>query len=111
MAFRKAFEQGKPVLLEPVVNVEITVPSENMGDISGDLVSRRGRISGMDSLGDMQVVRAQAPLAEMRRYATELRSITGGQGYFTMEFSHYDVVPAHIAEAVIADAQKEKEQS
>jgi len=111
MAFRKAFEACKPVLLEPVVNVEITVPSQNMGDISGDIVSRRGRILGMDSLGDMQVVRAQVPLAEVTRYATELRSITGGQGYFTMEFSHYDIVPGNIAEQVIAATRRAAEES
>ena len=110
MAFRKGFLECKPVLLEPVVTMEITIPSQNMGDISGDIVARRGRIIGMESLGDMQVVRAQAPLAEVSRYATELRSITGGQGYYTMEFSHYDVVPAHIAEGVIAAAKRGQEE-
>ena len=109
-AFKKGFMACKPVLLEPVVNVEITVPSQYMGDISGNLVSRRGRIVGMESLGEMQVIKAQAPLSEVTRYATELRSLTGGQGYFTMEFSHYDVVPAHIAEPIVAAAKKPEQE-
>lgn len=107
-AFQEAFMDAKPVLLEPIVNMEITVPSEFMGDVSGDINSRRGRITGMDqSPGGMQIVKATAPLSEVMRYATELRSMTGGRGAFTMEFAHYDIVPQRIAETVIAQAKRE----
>lgn len=109
-AFRKGFEQAKPVLLEPVVNVEVTIPSEFMGEISGNLTSRRGRIIGMDSLGQMQVIKASIPMAEVARYETELKSMTGGQGSYTMEFSHYDVVPIHIAQPIIAKGKKVEEE-
>jgi elongation factor G len=109
-AFKKGFMACKPVLLEPIVNLEITVPSQYMGDISGNIVSRRGRIVGMESLAEMQVIKATAPLSEVTRYATELRSLTGGQGYFTMEFSHYDIVPAHVAEPIIAALKRTEEE-
>ena len=111
MCFQKAFMEAKPVLLEPIVTVEITVPSQNMGDIAGDLNSRRGRIIGMDTEGDMQIIRAHVPMSEVMNYATELRSMTGGTGGYTMEFSHYDVVPARSAEAVIAQHKREKEEA
>ena len=104
-AFHGGFLDSKPVLLEPIVNVEITVPSEFMGDITGDINSRRGRILGMDSIGGLQVVRAQVPMAEVLRYATDLRSMTGGAGSYSMELSHYDAVPARIAEKVIEQAK------
>jgi elongation factor G len=108
-AFQEAFMSARPVLLEPVVNLEITIPSEFMGDITGDLNSRRGRITGMDQgPGGLQIIMATAPLSEVMRYATELRSITGGRGAYTMEFSHYDVVPQRIAESIIAQAKKEE---
>ncbi|RPJ58654.1 MAG: elongation factor G [Acidobacteria bacterium] len=110
LAFKKAMEEAKPVLLEPIMNVEIYVPEENAGDIMGDLNSRRGRIQGMDRKGNNQVVKAQVPLAEMLSYAPVLTSLTGGRGNYRMEYSHYDVVPAHIAEKVIAEAKKEKEE-
>ena len=111
MCFHDAFLKARPVLLEPIVIVEISIPSERMGDITGDLNSRRGRIIGMDSEGDMQIIRAQVPMAQVMNYATELRSMTGGTGGYTMEFSHYDVVPAHAAEAVIAQHKREKEEA
>ena len=111
MCFQECFMKSKPVLLEPIVTLEITVPSQHMGDITGDLNSRRGRIIGMDSDGDLQVVRAQAPLSGVMRYATELRSMTGGTGSYSMEFSHYDVVPAREAEQIIALHKKEKEEA
>jgi elongation factor G len=111
MCFQDGFVKAKPVLLEPIVNLEITVPSQYMGDITGDLNSRRGRIVGMDSEGDLQIVRASAPMSEVMNYATELRSMTGGTGSFAMEFSHYDVVPARAAEQVIALAKKTKEEA
>ena len=82
-----------------------------MGDITGDLNSRRGRIIGMDTEGDLQIIRAHVPMSEVMNYATELRSMTGGTGGYTMEFSHYDVVPARAAEAVIAQHKREKEEA
>ncbi len=105
-AFKEAFAKAKPVLLEPIVHIEIAVPSKFMGDITGDLNSRRGRIQGMDSQGNMQVVRAQIPMMEIMDYETQLRSVTGGEGSYSIEPSHYDVLPAKIAESVIAKARK-----
>ena len=111
MAFKKGFMEAKPILLEPIMNVEVTVPDEYMGDIIGDLNKKRGRIMGMDPIGGgYQVVKAQAPLAELYQYAIDLRSMTQGRGDFTMEFDHYEEVPAQIAEGVIAQAKKEQEQ-
>jgi elongation factor G len=109
-AFQKAFMEAKPVLLEPIVTVEITFPSEFMGEISGNLTSRRGRIIGMDTIGKMQVIKASVPMAEVTRYETELKSMTGGQGSYSMEFSHYDVVPSHIAQNIVAQGKKKEEE-
>ncbi len=110
MAFKKAMQEAKPVLLEPIMSVAVRVPEDQMGDIIGDLNSKRARIQGMEPGGEgTSVVRAQVPMAEMLRYASDLRSITGGRGTFEMEFSHYDEVPAHIAERVITEAKKQKE--
>jgi len=111
MAFQKAFLEAKPALLEPVVTTEITVPTQYMGDITGDLNGRRGRIQGMDSLGELQVVQAEVPMAEVTRYATELRSMTGGTGSYTMEFLRYDIVPQRLAEQIIARAKAAKEKA
>ena len=108
-AFADAVHKARPVLLEPVVHVEIEIPSRFMGDITSDLNTRRARITGMDSHGDSQIIRAQAPLAEMQTYSTQLRSITAGEGSFHMDFSHYDVVPGNVAQGVIAKAQAERE--
>ncbi len=109
MAFRKALEQANPVLLEPIMNVEIIIPEQFMGDIMGDLNGRRGRILGMDTSGKNQVIRAQAPLAEMYRYAVDLKSITQGRGHFKMEFDKYEKVPNNIAEKIIEAAKREEE--
>jgi elongation factor G len=106
-AFKLAFKDAAPVLREPIMNVKITVPEGNMGDIMGDLNTRRARVQGMDSDKGHSIVSAQVPLAEMQRYTTDLRSMTGGRGVFSMEFSHYEVVPAHIAQVVIDNRQKE----
>ena len=95
--FKLAVKDAAPVLLEPIMNVRIVVPEANMGDILGDLNTRRARVQGMDTEKGRSVVTAQVPLAEMLRYTTDLRSMTGGRGVFTMEFAHYEVVPAHIA--------------
>ncbi len=108
MCLKKAIQEANPILLEPIVKLEITVPEEFMGDVMGDLNSRRGRVQGMDSKGRLQVIKAQAPMSEVLTYALDLNSISGGRGTFTMEPSHYEEVPAHMAEKVIA-AAKEKE--
>lgn len=103
-AFHDAFNHAKPVLLEPIVNIEVTIPTKFMGEITGNLSSHRGHIKGMDTLGDLQIVRASIPMSSIANYETELKSMTGGQGSFTMEFSHYDVVPAHLMQSIIAQA-------
>jgi elongation factor G len=105
-AFKEAIKEAGPVLLEPIMNVRITVPESNMGDVMGDLNSRRARVQGMEQELGRSVISAQVPLAEMLRYTTDLRSITGGRGVFTMEQSHYEQVPPHIAEGVIASRAK-----
>lgn len=107
-AFKSGFPQGQPVLIEPVMDVQITVPENFMGDIIGDLNTKRARVQGMDQKGVWSIITAQAPLAEIERYATDLRSMTQGRGYFKMEFSHYDVVPTHIAAPIIEKARKER---
>jgi elongation factor G len=106
-AFKLAVKEAGPMLLEPIMAVRIIVPEANMGDIMGDLNTRRARVQGMDTEKGRSVVTATVPLAEMLRYTTDLRSMTGGRGLFTMEYSHYEVVPAHIAADVIAVRQKE----
>jgi elongation factor G len=106
-AFRRAVESAKPILLEPIMDVEIEVPARFMGDITGDLNSRRGRILGMDQVGEMAEIKAQVPLSEMMQYSTELRSITAGEGDYSFRFAHYEQVPSHVAEQVIARHKKE----
>ena len=107
MCLKKGMQDADPILLEPVMKMEITVPEEAMGDVMGDLNGRRGRVIGMDSKGKYQVIKAQAPMAEVLQYALDLNSITGGRGSFTMEHSHYEEVPAQLAEKVIAAAKTE----
>jgi elongation factor G len=107
LAFKKAAADAEPVLLEPIMEVTITAPDEYMGDIMGDLNSRRGRVLGMDSKGKNQVIKAHVPMAEMLSYSPDLRSMTGGRGIFAMEFSHYDEVPAQISQKIIEAASKE----
>jgi elongation factor G len=107
-AFKAAMEVARPTLLEPIMNVEIQAPVEYAGDLMGDLNSRRGRIAGMDTRGGTQIVKAQAPMAEMLNYQNDLTSMTQGRGVFTMEFSHYDFVPQLQAEKVIAAAKAAK---
>jgi len=110
MAFRKGFLEANPVLLEPIMNVEIVVPEAFTGDIMGDMNKKRGRILGMEPRGKYQVIKAQVPMAEMFKYAIDLRSMTQGRGSFTSEFSHYEEVPAQIAEQVIAAAKKKDDE-
>lgn len=109
MAFKKAALDAGPVLLEPIMNVSITTPDEHMGDIMGDLNSRRGKVLGMDSKGKNQVIKANVPIAEFLTYAPDLRSMTGGRGMFSMEFSHYDEIPAQIAQKLVEEINKSKE--
>jgi len=109
IAFKKAVQEAKPALLEPIMKVSITTPDEYMGDIMGNLNSRRGRVLGMDTAGKNQVILANVPMAEFLTYEPDLRSMTGGRGIYTMEFSHYDEVPAQLAEKIIEEANKEKE--
>ena len=109
LAFKRAIEQAGPVLLEPIMNVEVYAPEIYAGDLMGDLNGRRGRVQGMDSKAGMQVIKAQVPMAEMLTYAPTLTSMTQGRGDYTMEFSHYDVVPAQIAEKIVAQAKAAKE--
>lgn len=109
MCLKKALQDANPVLLEPIVKLEIMVPDEVMGDVMGDLNSRRGKVLGMDAQGKNQVIKAQVPMAEVLKYALDLNSMSGGRGMFTMEHSHYEEVPAHMAEKIIAAAAKEKE--
>src|SRR5438445_737627 len=111
LGLQKVFMDAHPILLEPVMNVEVTTPAEVAGDIIGDLNSRRGRIVGMEPAGETAVVRAQAPMAEMLTYESSLRSMTGGRGGYSMEFSHYEEVPAFLADKVVKDVKAEKEKA
>ena len=108
LAWNKAMTEAMPVLLEPVMNVEVIAPEENMGDIMGDLSSRRGRPQGSETMGEMHVIRAQVPLAEMLTYAPQLRSMTAGRGSFTLEFDHYEEVPSHLVEKIVAEVKARK---
>ncbi len=106
LAFRKAVQSARPTILEPIMNVEVVAPDDCMGAINGDLNGRRGRVLGMEGRGRNQAVKAQVPLAEMLDYDSKLRSLTGDRGDYTMEFSHYEEVPAHLQEKIIAEAKK-----
>ncbi len=108
-AFRLAMEQAKPTLLEPVMNVEVQAPVDFAGDLMGDFNSRRGRVSGMDTKGNTQIIKAQVPMAEMLNYQNDLISITQGRGSYSMDFSHYDYVPQQQAEKIIAAARAARE--
>jgi len=110
IAFKKAAEIAKPILLEPIVTVSVYVPDEHMGDVIGDLSSRRGKVLGSDSKAGVTEIKAHVPMSEVLKYAPDLRSMTAGQGVFTMEFSHYEEAPPPVAEKVIAEAKAEKEE-
>ncbi len=109
-AFKAAIKEARPVLYEPIMMARITVPDSNMGDVMGDLSTRRGRVQGTDIERGSTTVIATVPLAEMLRYTSQLRSITGGRGYFTMKFEKYDIVPSHVADEVIAASKTEEEE-
>src|SRR5207253_5355963 len=111
IAFKNAVVASRAVLLEPIVNMEVTIPSKYVGSILGDLNTKRARVENQDSLpGDLQVIKAKAPLAEVMRYAAQLGSITQGQGSYTMEFSHYDQVPGNVQQQIVAKAGKVKDE-
>lgn len=107
--FKKGMLDAKPVLLEPIMTMEVIVPEDCMGDVMGDLNSRRGRISGMDAKGGSQVIKAQVPMSEVLMYASDLTSLTSGRGLFSMEFDHYEEVPGNIAEKIVEAAEKPEE--
>ena len=110
--FKIAFMAANPILLEPIVNMEVTVPTENVGDITGDLSGRRGRVQGQDILpGGMAAIKAQVPLAEVQQYNSQLKSVTGGQGSYSMELSHYEPVPPNVAQQIIAKKKAQKQSS
>lgn len=108
--FKDGFMKATPVLLEPIDTVEIMIPTKFMGDITGDINSRRGQMLGVDSIGDMQVIKAKIPEAELQTYSTELRSATGGEGSFTKTFSHYEIVPSNLAPKIIKKYKTEEEE-
>jgi len=108
-AMKKGLANGQPILLEPIVNIQITVPNDLTGDIIGDLNTKRARVQGMNPSGDINIIDAQVPLAEVLRYAIDLKSMTQGRGTYTMEFSHYEEVPAQISQRIIAQKAEEKD--
>ncbi len=108
MAFKKAMELCKPVLLEPIMTMKVTVPDENMGDVIGDLNSRRGKVVGVEPKANSQIIRTVVPMSEVLAYSNDLKSMTSDRGLFSMEFSHYEEVPSHMAQKVIAEAAAEK---
>jgi elongation factor G len=107
-AMKQALEQADPVLLEPIMLVTLSVPESDVGEVIGDLNSRRGRPQGMEPVGTMTEIRAEVPMAEMLAYAPDLRSITGGQGEYTLEFVRYEEVPDHLAQKVVERASEER---
>jgi elongation factor G len=109
--FKMAILKARPILLEPIYEIEVKVPEENMGDVMGDLSGRRGKILGMDSAGRNQIVRAKVPLAELHKYATTLRSITQGHGTYARSFSHYEPLPKDLENKVVDEAKAEKEKA
>ncbi|MFH1313782.1 MAG: elongation factor G [Candidatus Eisenbacteria bacterium] len=111
MAFKKSFMDAKPILLEPIMNITVTVPDEHLGDVMGDLSGKRGKIQGIEAKGHLQVIRAKVPLAELYKYSTTLRSMTQGRGGYEREFSHYEEVPHEAAQKVIDEAKAEKEEA
>jgi elongation factor G len=108
--FQAAFKLAKPCLLEPIMKIQVTCPDDCMGDVIGDLNQRRGRVEGMESTGKDQVIRAHVPMSETLKYSSDLRSMTGGRGSFTLEFSHYDELPGNLMDKVVADAKMAAEE-
>jgi elongation factor G len=110
MAIKKAVAEARPAILEPVMKVEVSTPEETLGAVVGDLNSRRGKVQGMESQAGSQKITALVPMAEMLTYANQLHSLTSGRGMYTMEFSHYEEVPAHLVQKIIAERQKKEEE-
>ena len=110
MAFKKGVIDAKPTLLEPIMLMDINVPNDYMGDVIGDLNSRRGKVNGVEPMANSQLIKAQVPMSEVLKYAPDLRSMTGGRGMFTMEFSHYEEVPSHLTAKIVEAAKVEKEE-
>jgi len=109
-AFKDGVLNAKPVLLEPIINIEVTIPAENMGDITGDLASKRGRVLGQDMLpGNFITVKAQVPLSEVMQYSSQLKSVTGGRGSYSMSLSHYEIVPSNVQQQIVAAYSKKKQ--
>jgi len=104
--FKAAFEKARPVLLEPIMSLDVAVPDEAMGDVIGDVNSRRGKVQGVEPRGHSQVIKALIPMSEILTYAPDLNSMTAGRGSFHVEFSHYEELPAHLAEKVVREAKK-----
>jgi elongation factor G len=111
LAFRAAYSEADPVLLEPIMELEVTVPDDAVGAVNGDLNSRRGRLQGMEPRGGMTSIKAEVPMSEMLTYSQALTSMTGGRGDYHMHFARYEEVPSHIAQKVIAAAQAEMEEA
>ena len=107
MAFKKGMKEAKSTLLEPIMNIEVYSPEAYMGDIMGNLNGRRGKVQGMEQKGNLRIIKAQAPMAEMLDFEPTLTSITGGRGSYLMEFSHYEEVPGQIQQKIISEAIKE----
>ena len=108
-AMKKGAQDAHPILLEPIMDLQITVPDANTGDVISDLNGKRAKVLGMTPMGAMTTIDAQAPLAEVQRYSADMRSITQGRGYFTMSLSHYEEVPAHLSQKIVDAAIKERE--
>jgi elongation factor G len=109
MAFKDAMESAHPTLMEPIMTVTVVVPEEYVGDVIGDLNSRRGRPLGMEPRSGVTEIKAEVPMAEMLEYAPDMRAITGGQGEYSMDLARYEEVPGHVAQQVVRQAQEEKE--
>jgi elongation factor G len=111
MAFKSAYEKADPVLLEPIMELEVTTPDEAVGAVNGDLNSRRGRLQGMEPSGGMTTIKAEVPMAEILTYSQALTSMTGGRGDYHMHFLRYEEVPTHIAQKIIDETKKEHEEA
>jgi elongation factor G len=111
MAFKQAYEAADPVLLEPIMLLEATVPDDAVGAINGDLNSRRGRLLGMEPAAGMTTVKAEVPMAEILTYAQSLTSLTGGRGDYAMSFVRYEEVPSHVAQKIVEQANREREEA
>jgi elongation factor G len=109
MAFKDAYAKADPVLLEPIMELEVSVPDEAVGAINGDLNSRRGRLSGMEPAAGMTTIKAEVPMSEVLTYSQTLTSLTGGRGDYSMHFLRYEEVPAHVAQKVIEETKRERE--